>query len=116
MVKLNGINQTSEGVNFWAFVAEPAATVDHPSICNGKSIKDWLESKYKSSCAFGIDNLTNGVYKLGGWCFDFRPYMKKYIYKSECGIYTAYAPSVKGLRSALSLGRKVPVALAPKGF
>lgn len=108
--------KTTENIEFWAFVDEPAELSDSVSLCKGKSVKEWLEMKFSSGCSFGIDNLKSGFYKIGGWCFDLRPFMKKYIFTDYGSIRRAYAPSVKGLRSANYLRRSERVSLAPKGF
>ena len=108
--------KTSEGIEFWAFVSEPRKLADKVSLCNGKSIKEWLSMKFDNGYHFGIDNLRQGFYKEGGWCFDLRPFMNKYIYTNCGSVYVGFAPSVKGLRSANCLNRNERVALAPKGF
>lgn len=108
--------KTTENINFWAFVQHPADLKGGISLCNGKSVKEWLNSKFSSRTNFGVDNLRHGFYKEGGWCFDLRPFMKKYIYTSYGSIYTCYAPNVRGLRQINCLKRCERVALAPKGF
>lgn len=109
--------KTTEGIEFWAFVSDPKDLgTDTPTLCNGLSVKEWLDKKFSSRCNFGTDNLVNGFYKEGGWCFDLKPYMKKYIYTCYGNIYSAYAPSVKALRTVRSIKRFEKVALAPKGF
>lgn len=108
--------KTTEGIQYWAFVDNPRTLSENPSLCGGLSIKEWLDRRFSSTCSFGLDNLRNGFYKLGGWCFDLRPFMKKYIYTYYDSIHSAYAPNVKGLRSAHNLRRSEKVALAPKGF
>lgn len=108
--------ETSEGIVFWAFVESPAELKDEVSLCNGKTVKEWLNEKFDGGYHFGTDNLLHGFYKAGGWCFDLTPFMKKYIFTDEDFIRTAYAPSVRGLRKAACLKRCERVALAPKGF
>lgn len=108
--------KTTEGIEYWAFVSEPKQLDEAPTLCRGLPIKEWLEQNYDGGCHFGTENLLNGFYKVGGWCFDLKPYMKKYIYTWYGSIHSAYAPSVKALRSARHLGRFEKVALAPKGF
>lgn len=101
-----------------AFVESPAA---FPSgliegLQDSKSVKEWLCSKYSSPFSFGVDSLKRGFYRLGGWSFDFRPFLKKYIY-TDCGsIHTCYAPNIKAVRKANSLRRAERVAAAPEGF
>lgn len=108
--------ETLEGITFWAFVSKPVELKDEVSICNGKTVKEWLNEKFDDGYHFGTDNLLHGFYKVGGWCFDLTPFMKKYIFTYGDSIRTAYAPSVKGLRKATHLRRCERVSLAPKGF
>lgn len=108
--------KTSEGISFWAFVENPAETKSTVSLCGGKTVKEWLDAKFSNIVNFGADHLLHGFYKYGGWCFDLRPFMKKYIYTSCGSIFSDYAPSVKALRKIKSLNRQERVALAPKGF
>lgn len=108
--------KTSEGITFWKFVENPVELNDNVSLCDGKTVKEWLDMKFSSCANFGAYNLTHGFYKIGGWCFDLRPFMKKYIYTSCGSIFSGYAPSVRGLRKAHHLNRQERVALAPKGF
>lgn len=109
--------KTIEGIEFWAFVSKPCGDLkENGSLCGGKSVKEWLAEKFSGGYNFGVDNLRHGFYKIGGWCFDLRPFMKKYIYTYYDSIYTSYAPSIKGIRNALHLRRVEKVALAPKGF
>ena len=60
--------KTTEGISFWAFVDSPAETKSTVSLCNGKTVKEWLDMKFSSGANFGVDNLTHGFYKIGGWC------------------------------------------------
>ena len=108
--------KTTENIEFWAFVSEPRELKETVSLCNGKTVKEWLNMKFDNHYHFGIDNLQHGFYKEGGWCFDLRPFMKKYIYTFYDSVYVGYAPNVKGLRSANHLRKCEKVALAPKGF
>ena len=108
--------KTSEGINFWAFVENPTELKDNVSLCNGKTVKEWLTMKFSSRVNFGVDDLTHGFYKIGGWAFDLRPFMKKYIYTSYGSVFTGYAPNVKSLRKVNYLNRQERVALAPKVF
>lgn len=112
---MNRFGKTVEGVRFWAFVENPAEMVENPALCHGKTVKEWLNDAFKD--CFKNNNLIRyGCYKIFGWCFDLRPYLKKYIYTCCGSIYTAWAPSVALLRSVRCLSRSERVALAPKGF
>lgn len=107
---------TTEGIFYRAFVAKPAELKDNVSLCNGKSVKDWLKEKFDGGYHFGTDNLLHGIYRVGGWEFNLRPFMKKYIFTDYDSIRVCYAPSVAGLRRVCCLRRGERVALAPKGF
>ena len=112
---MNRFGKTIEGVEFWAFVENPAEMVENPALCQEKTVKEWLKVKFNGG--FSCNELVkDGFYKYLGWCFNLRPYLKKYIYTSYGSIYTAWAPSVALLRSAVGLSRSERVALAPKGF
>ena len=48
------------------------------------------------------DNLINhGVYRLMGYAYDFRPYLKKLLYKQYGSWYEAYAPNKTILRKVI---------------
>jgi hypothetical protein len=78
------------------------ATDKVPDILNGKSEIDFLKSKYQKGCIFGLNNLQhNGCYKLSGWCFDFRPFLKKFIVKQYDSWQEYYAPNKTLLRNSI---------------
>jgi|TARA_Y100000034_G_scaffold114835_1_gene151341 hypothetical protein len=55
------------------------------------SIEEFLKKIYKNKFSFGYDNLEKeGIYRLLGWAFDFRMYLKKYVYKTEYYILEGY--------------------------
>lgn len=57
---------------------------------------------------------TKGIYKIGGWLFDGRDILNKYIVKFHYGgIEEAYASNVKTLREKMYLSRKDKVKLSP---
>ena len=68
--------RTTENVEFWAFVSEPRMLSDSVSLCGGKSVKEWLSTKFDSGYHFGIDNLRHGFYKEGG-CWTLAKMMKR---------------------------------------
>lgn len=63
----------------------------------------WLRAKYQDGgYQFGLDNLTrSGVYKLLGWNFNFRPYLKRYVYEQYGQWSQAYAPNRTLLRKVV---------------
>ena len=62
--------------------------------------KDYLEKSIPELCRhFGLENLlTTGQYKCMGWQYDFRPYLKKYVYCQYGHWHSAYAPNKTALR------------------
>lgn len=78
----------------------------------------WLEMKFSKQFNFGTDELTkNGIYKIGGYKYNLRPYLTKYLVKTDYdGIFIRYAPNVRLLRIANGFNRNCKVALAPKNF
>lgn len=72
----------------------PTMKIDNP--------KDFLKSKYTKGCISGIDNLQkNGIYRLMGWAYNFRPYLKKYVVKQYDQWHEYYAPNKTSLRATL---------------
>lgn len=62
---------------------------------------EMIKEKYQRGCFFGLDNLLSiGCYKLGGWCYDFREELKKYVYKQYGQWHEVYAPNKTLLRRA----------------
>lgn len=115
-----------ENIECWKFSktdAEPKEILWH---CKNLEKKEWekltpskwLEMKFSKQFSFGTDELTrNGFYKLQGYNYNFRPYLKKYIVKTDYdGIFIRYAPNVSLLRTANGFNRNCKVALAPKNF
>lgn len=109
--------RTSEGIEYYAFVENPKPLPENFSLCDG-NITSWLKKRYTSPNNFGVDYLKrDGQYREGGWLFDLRPYLKKYIVKKTCNVlYLAYAPSVYDLRKADNLKASTKIAVAPFNF
>ena len=64
---------------------------------------DYIKQKYKTANSFcGLDNLlADGVYKLGGWAYDFRDELKKFLIK-QYGVWREiYAPNKTLARKAI---------------
>lgn len=78
------------------------AAKEKPNILGDINIQDWLKQKYNKGYVFGLDNLQKfGVYKYLGWEFDFRPYLKSYVYLTNGGWANAYAPNKTYLRKSV---------------
>ena len=59
----------------------------------------FLEFRYQKGCISGVDNLLrSGLYKLSGWAYDFRPFLKNYVYKQYGSWHEVYAPNKTMLR------------------
>lgn len=64
---------------------------------------DYIKRKFTNGkFAFGLDNLlADGVYKLGGWAYDFRDELKKFLIK-QYGVWREiYAPNKTLARKAI---------------
>ena len=44
------------------------------------------------------DLISRGIIKRGGYAYDFKDYLKKYVYKTMYGIHEGYAPNKTLLR------------------
>lgn len=69
---------------------------------NVENPKMFLREKYKKGYIFGLHELqSNGIYKLMGWAYDFRPYLKKYLVKQYGDWREYYAPNKTALRKTI---------------
>ena len=90
--------QTQNKLQFWKF---SNTATDIPTI-SIYSPKDFLKSKYTNGYVFGIDNLkSTGLYKLMGWAYNFKPYLKKYLVKQYGQWQEYYAPNKTTLRRTI---------------
>lgn len=84
------------------FKFSETATPKPPDIFAKMTPTDFLKSKYDSGCIFGRDQLCNyGTYKLMGWEFDFRPYLKQYVIEQYGTLSKVWAPNRTNLRKAI---------------
>ena len=83
-------------VNSWVF----SETAKEKPELKGKNEKDFLINLYSNKFNFGFINVkSNGIYRLLGWAFDFRPFLKKYVYKTYAyGLEEGYFLNRKELR------------------
>lgn len=64
--------------------------------------KDYLTSMYNGKHHSQIRNLHKwGVVKIGGYSYDFKPLLKKYVYKQYGGWTECYAPNKTLLRKSI---------------
>lgn len=87
-----------QNLQIWKFsetaTDNPTISIDNP--------KEFLKSKYTNGFNFGIDNLQkSGIYRLRGWAYNFRPYLKKYVVKQYDQWHEYYAPNKTSLRTIL---------------
>lgn len=55
------------------------------------------EQRLKYSCCYD-SLLSHGIIKRGGYCYNFTDILKKFVYKTNYGIYEGYAPNKTLLR------------------
>lgn len=61
--------------------------------------EQYIKDKMQNRFAFGIDNLTSqGIYKLQGYIYDCRPFLKRYVYKRYNTWHEAYALNKTNLK------------------
>jgi hypothetical protein len=64
--------------------------------------KQFLTDKYDRGCFFGLDNLQKfGCYKLSGWSYDFRPFLKRFVVKQYDSWQEYFAPNKTLLRRSI---------------
>ena len=64
--------------------------------------KEFLKNKYSNAHTFGVENLkSNGIYKVMGWAYDLRPYLKIYLIKQYDHWQQYYAPNKTTLRATI---------------
>lgn len=72
-----------------------------PDILHGRTAIEFLKEKYQRGCIFGLDNLHHrGVYRLSGWEFNFRPFLKRFVVKQYGSWHECYAPNKTALRNS----------------
>lgn len=73
-----------------------------PDLLRGKTPEEFLKSSYWRGCNSGLMNLRSaGCYKIAGWCFDFTPYLKRFVVKQYGSWHEYYAPNKTLLRKSL---------------
>jgi hypothetical protein len=55
---------------------------------------------YNKYCS-QVCNALNGCLKIGGWCYDFRDQLKKYLYKQRGEWREVYAPNKTAIRRSI---------------
>lgn len=88
---------TAQAVSAWRFSATALnvtpLTLDDP--------KSFLRERYSGKFMFGLDDLKkSGMYRLMGWQYDFRPFLKRYLVKQYGSWYECYAPNRTLLRAS----------------
>lgn len=84
-----------------------------PNVLQGSTPVEWLKTRYSGGSVFGIEGLLNsGCYRLAGWQFDFRPWLKRYVVCQHDHWQAVYAPNRTLLRKSLH-GRIQEITDAP---
>ena len=102
----------NESVEIFAYKFSNTALSNKPDILKGLTPIEFLETKYQRGCIFGLDNLQrSGRYRLMGWCYDFSPFLKKYLVKQYDSWQEYYAPNKTLLRNSIygSIGEIVEI-------
>jgi hypothetical protein len=79
----------------------PNSTAPCPDILQGKTEKEFLQSKFDSIIWYQ-ELLHCGTYKLAGWLFNFNDVLKVYVVKQYDGWAEYRALSKTALRKAIS--------------
>jgi hypothetical protein len=90
-------------VHAWKFVTwdvPPCPKLEDTFEGNYRTVEEFLARKFSSGW---VDNniISLGGYKLRGWFFDLRPWLKKYLVKQWGHIQEYYAPNKTTLRKIL---------------
>lgn len=64
--------------------------------------KEFAQERLERSSS-SHDILSYGYYRYMGWQYDFRPYLKRYVYKSYGQWHEAFATNQKTLRKAVGV-------------
>ena len=73
---------------------QPVKSIENP--------EQFLREQYSNPFSFGAHNLLcYGNYKLMGWEYNFRPYLKRYIIRQYGQYSNRYAPNKTLLRKAI---------------
>lgn len=75
-----------------AYKFSPTATSEQPDILQGETEIDWIKAKFHGS---SMDNnlQRQGIYKIAGWSFDFKPFLKRFIVRQYDQWSVYYAPN-----------------------
>jgi hypothetical protein len=78
----------------WAF--NPQCKNNKPLLHRGPTAKDFLKRGYAD-----MSILETGIYRLRGWAFDFRPFLRRFVYKQYGHWEEVYAPNKTALRDVI---------------
>ena len=90
--------RTIETITGYPFVShvdqDSRPTIDNPI--------EFLKTAYRPGYHSALHNmLSSGVYKRGGYRYDFRPLLKTYLYKQHGMWSEVYAPNKTSLRAVI---------------
>ncbi len=88
----------NENIPCWKF---SECATDTPPKIKG-TIENFLKKKLFNPFEFGHYNLRNtGIYRLSGWAFDFRGYLKEYVFKTNYSIEEGYFINKTNIRKVV---------------
>ena len=80
------MSDINENIQKWKF----SECAEKEPIIKG-TIENFLKEKLQNPLSFGHINLRkDGIYRLHGWAFDFRGYLKRYVFKTNYGLEEGY--------------------------
>jgi|GEM_PF-2603340 len=78
----------------YSFILNP-----DPSKIDLSVTEKYIKDKMENGSSFGIDNLTQyGIYKLQGYAYDCKHFLKRYVYKQHGSWSEAYALNKNNLK------------------
>ena len=76
------------------------AAITPPEILNGSTPENWLSFSFRYG-GIGMTNVRqSGVYRRDGWEFNFRPFLKQFLFSQRGSCYTAWAKNRTNLRNS----------------
>ena len=101
-------------IQSYKFSTAPAVPPVAPDILGSNTPEQFLKRIYQRDSMFGLDNLkASGYYRIHGWAYNFRPFMKRFVVCQYDSWQSQWAPNVTALRRA-TYGRIQEVVEIPK--
>jgi hypothetical protein len=91
-----------DNIRSWIFVDNDDRWITEKDKLIINNPKEFLKEIYSDEFVFGLHNLQDeGIFLLMGRAYDFRPYLKKFVYKSHGSWREIYAPNKTLLRKSM---------------